>query len=82
MMHNCLDLHSPGLVAGVLSVGYGTWPPIAGITLLPLFDLNTVWERLSRNGLWVHVTGGNFHHFSKATDSPLAQPEQQTHACI
>ena len=29
------------------------------------------WDCLSCNGLWVHVTGGNFHCFSEATGSPL-----------
>ena len=42
--------------------------------LLWLDDLNIVWEWLSYNVFWCHVTGENFHRFSKATDSPLAQP--------
>ena len=35
--------------------------------LVPGAGLNIGWNCLSHNGLWAHVTGGNFHHFSEAT---------------
>ena len=33
------------------------------------------------NALLVHMIGANFHHFSKATASPLAQPQRQANDC-
>ena len=50
---------------------------LASVTLLWLVGLNIGWDCPSCNGLWVLVTGGNFLSFSKATDSPLAQPSWQ-----
>ena len=44
---------------------------LVGITLLWLVGLDISWNCPSHNGLWTCVTGGNFHHFSVATDSPL-----------
>ena len=40
-------LHSPGLVAARLSTGYEHGLQLAGITLLWLADLNTVWDTQS-----------------------------------
>ena len=47
------------------------------ITLWWFVGLNIGWVCLSYNGLWVHMTGGNFYHFFEATDSPLARPQWQ-----
>ena len=40
---------------------------------LPLWlaGLNMDWHYLSRNGLWAHMTGGNFHHLLQPTDSSV-----------
>ena len=47
---------------------------LAGITLLWLAGLNIGGDCLSHNGVWHHITGGNFHHVSEATDIPLHSP--------
>ena len=38
-----------------------------------LADPNIEWETPTCNALWVHMTSGNFYHFLKATDNPLAR---------
>ena len=48
-----------------LSVGYETWSLIGSHHPL-------CWDCLSHNALSVHMTSGDFRHFSEATDSPLA----------
>ena len=56
-------LHSPSLVVlGLL---------LAGITLLWLADVNIVWDCLSCNGLWAHMTSGNFLFFIVHWQSPF-----------
>ena len=56
-------LYNPSLVAVGLSVGYETWSPI---------DCHC----LSCNALWVHMTGGNFHHFfQRLLTVPLHSPQ-------
>ena len=64
-------LHSPSLVALVLSVGYETSPPVV---LLRLVGLNRGWDCISRSGLRAHMTDENFHRFSE----PLIIP---SHSC-
>ena len=63
-------LHSPSLVALGLSVGYDMRHGLhlAGITLLRFAGPNVGWDCLSHNGLWAHVTGGNFYRFSVPTE--------------
>ena len=46
---------------------------LAGITLLWSVGLNLGCNCLNHNGLWDHVTSGNFHCFSETTNSPFAQ---------
>ena len=48
---------------------------LAGVKGSVLADLNIDWETSSPSDsdkIWVHVTSGNFHCFSDATDSPFA----------
>ena len=59
---------SPSLVCGSRTVimVWNVASKLTGNTLLWLVGLNAIWDCLSPNGLWAHVTSGNFHHFSKA----------------
>ena len=69
-------LHSLGLVDVGLSVGYETWLPVGWHHSLVIG-----WSKynlgIPQLQFWAHVTGGNLHYFSKATDSHLAQPQRQ-----
>ena len=57
-----------------LSLGCETRSPISRHHPLCLTGLNIGWDCPSCNGLWAHMTSGNFHCFSEDADSPLAQP--------
>ena len=55
-------LHSPGVVAGELSVDMRHGLQLAGIALLWLVGQDIGWDCLSHNGLWAYMASGNFHH--------------------
>ena len=50
---------------------------LAGITLFWLAGLNTGWDCLSSNGMWFHLTGGNFHRFRGALTVSLHSPNDR-----
>ena len=72
----CRLIHSPSLVAIGLSVGYIEH----GLPLAAVADFVIGWSKyrleetsipLDSGKLWAHMTGGNFHRFADATDSPF-----------
>ena len=69
-------LHGPVLVA--LDCHWGMRHDLqwAGTTNLWLFGRIIDWDCLGGNGLWAHVTCGNFRRFSEATAS--SKPRQNT----
>ena len=86
-------LYSPSLVAIGLSVGYETWPIISRCCLmydwlLGLAAPNKGWGTPQLHWIMVRMQSimgscdrWEFPTFSKATDSPLAQPWRQANAC-
>ena len=72
--------HSPSVLAMGRSVGYdlGLVGVIICVRLASqniiggVYGSSAIWA--SNNALWAYVAGGNSHHFSEDTDSPLHSP--------
>ena len=47
---------------------------LAGVTLLWLAGINVTWRKPNLLG-FVGMSCGNFYRFTKATDSPIAEPK-------
>ena len=75
-----LYIETAHLVAVGLPVGTGKIWSLIGWHHPLLTGQNIGWDCLLCNGLWAHVTSGNFHHFSKATESSLAQTQDNLFA--